>query len=118
TKHQPTKAPTPPRSRQRRSAATAAQPYATRSARASQPRFRIAHDLAPSTTVSGATIVTDPGPDYNRPPTAAARSPGVGTCSPGPPRASGGGPAPHASDFSSNSTMTNGAGDSLPPAAA
>src|SRR3954451_10015158 len=68
TKHQPTKAPTLPRSRYRRSGATTAQPYAMRIARESQPTFFIDHDLAPSTTVSGAIIVTDLGPDNNRSP--------------------------------------------------
>src|SRR5262245_60118568 len=68
TKHQPTKAPAPPRSRYRGSGATTAQPYAMRIARKSQPTFFIDHDLAPSTTVSGAIIVTDSGPDNNRSP--------------------------------------------------
>src|SRR5262245_31205022 len=68
TMHQPTRAPTRPRSRYRRSGATTAQPYATRIARESQPRFFIDHDLAPSTTVSGAIIVTDLVPDHNRSP--------------------------------------------------
>src|SRR5215475_3440237 len=63
TMHQPTKAPTRPRSRYRRSGATTAQPYATRIARKSQPTFFIDHGLAPSTTVNGATIVTDSRPD-------------------------------------------------------
>src|SRR6185437_12606596 len=62
TKHQPTKAPTLPRNRYRRSGATTAQPYAMRIARKSQPGFFIDHDLTPSTTVSGAIIVTDLGP--------------------------------------------------------
>ena len=68
TKHQPTKAPTLPRSRYRRSGATTAQPYAMRIARKSQPTFFIDYDLAPSTTVSGAIIVTDLRPDRNRSP--------------------------------------------------
>src|SRR4029077_10898657 len=62
TKHQPTKAPTLPRSWYRRIGATTAQPYAMRIARKSQPRFFIDPDLAPSTTASGAIIVTDMGP--------------------------------------------------------
>src|SRR4051794_11071280 len=66
TEHQPTKAPALPRSRYRGSGATAAQPYAMRTARESQPMLSIGHDLAPSTTVTGATIVTDSGPADNR----------------------------------------------------
>src|SRR5712692_4139208 len=45
TKHQPTKAPTLPRSRYRRSGGIRAQPYAMRIARKSQPTFFIDHDL-------------------------------------------------------------------------
>jgi hypothetical protein len=37
-------------------------------ARKSQPTFSIDHDLASSTTVSAAIIVTDLGPDNNRSP--------------------------------------------------
>src|SRR6516225_8678596 len=58
TMHQPTKAPSLPRSQDRSSGATMAQPYAMRIARKSQPAFFIDHDLAPATTVSGAIIVT------------------------------------------------------------
>src|SRR5262245_25751777 len=68
TRHQPARAPTRPRSRERKSGATAAQPYAIRTARKSQPTLLIDRDLAPSTTVSGATIVTDSGPDHKRSP--------------------------------------------------
>src|SRR3954462_3057964 len=59
TKHQPTKAPTRPRSRNRTSGATPAQPYAPRTARTSQPTFVIGHGLTPSTIVGETTIVTD-----------------------------------------------------------
>jgi hypothetical protein len=65
TMHQPTKVPTLPRSRYRRSGATAAQPYAIKIASKSQPRFFIDHDLVSSTTVSVAIIVTDLGPNNN-----------------------------------------------------
>src|SRR5438552_2428887 len=66
TKHQPAKAPAQPRSRDRTSGATAAQPYAARIARNNQPTFFIGLDLGLSTTVRGASIVTDPGPDDNQ----------------------------------------------------
>jgi hypothetical protein len=71
TAHQPTKTPTLPRRRYRSSDATTAQPYARRIARKSQPTFFIDHDLAPSKTVRGTTIVTDWEP------IAAAPSPGT-----------------------------------------
>src|SRR6516225_5822617 len=56
TKHQPTRAPTLPRSRYRGTGATTAQPYAMRIARKSQPTFFIDHKLGPSTTVSGPIV--------------------------------------------------------------
>jgi hypothetical protein len=75
TMHQPANAPLRPRSRYRRSGATAAQPYALNIARKSQPTLftggcarKAQCDLAPSTIVSGAFIVADLGPGRNRSP--------------------------------------------------